>query len=576
MASASDKRQGLSPWALLLSATPIRRRHIVVLAVLSIVSNLLMLVGPIFMLQVYDRVLGSRSVPTLVALTALMIVLFVFYGVIEAVRSRITVRVSMMIQAELGSDAFKSAVLAGTGPGSSDPVRDLDLVRGFVAGPGPVSLLDLPWLPIYMGLVIALHPLLGIVASVGALIMVALLIANEVLSVAPGQQANAAISERNSFTEDAKSNRDVIVAMGMMPTMSERFSAMADMLTESQRRSSDQAAFFASAGKSFRLLFQSTVLAAGAYLVILGQLSPGLMLASSVITARALAPIEMLIGQWKGFVAARQALGRLSTRLARPAVGARPRTALPRPSKSLSVSGLASGPTPQQPLVAEVAFSLSAGEGLGIIGPSGSGKSTVARAITGIWPSLRGEVRYDGTLLGHYDSEVLGAAIGYLPQEVELFDGTIAENICRFRMPSTSAPILAAAAASGTHQLISNFVDGYDTRIGPRGTALSAGQRQRIGLARAIYGDPFVLVLDEPNSNLDQDGEQALIETLRVAKARGAIVIIVAHRPSAIAATEKLLFMNGGRQLAFGDRDEVLRRVTKQPVPISVAQGARS
>lgn len=285
-----------------------------------------------------------------------------------------------------------------------------------------------------MGLVIALHPLLGIVASVGALIMVALLIANEVFSVAPGEQANAAISERNSFTEDAKSNRDVIVAMGTTPTMSERFSAMADMLTESQRRSSDQAAFFASAGKSFRLLFQSTVLAAGAYLVILGQLSPGLMLASSVITARALAPIVDAIGQWKGFVAARQALGRLSTRLARPAVGARPRTALPRPSKSLSVSGLASGPTPQQPLVVESAFSLSAGEGLG---SSGLGFGEVHRGARHHrhLPSLRGEVRYDGTLLGHYDFPKCWA----LPSA-----------ICRRRSNSSTAPSRKTSVASLT------------------------------------------------------------------------------------------------------------------------------
>jgi ATP-binding cassette subfamily C protein PrsD len=532
-----------------------------------------MLVGPVFMLQVYDRVLGSRSVPTLLALTALIVVLFMYSALIETLRTRIAVRMSMQVHHDLAPLAFRSAI-GGRSREAGDPIRDLDTVRSFVAGPGPASLLDLPWLPAYMILVFALHPLLGVVAIAGALIMVTLLIVNEAMATGPNRLASASLVERQNLLEDARANSDAVVAMGMLPSLTSRFLNSADAVTESQRRSSDQSAFFGAYSRAFRLLLQSGVLAAGAYLVIIGQLSAGLMLAASVITARALAPVEQLVGHWKGFVAARQALQRLGERILQLPSEA-PRTRLPSPAKALTVTGLASGPNGETPLIIDVGFTITAGEGLGIIGPSGSGKSTIGRAITGIWPSLRGEVRYDGALLSHYDPTILGAAIGYLPQEVDLFDGTIAENICRFHLPETSAPILAAARASGTHQLISRLPNGYDTRIGPRGTTLSAGQRQRVGLARAIYDNPFLLVLDEPNANLDQEGEQALVEALGAAKERGAAVIIIAHRPSAIIATEKLLVMTGGRQVAYGARDEVLRRVTR-PTPIGVADAKSS
>jgi ATP-binding cassette subfamily C protein PrsD len=573
MATMNQAQRKPSGWSFLWQGVAIRRRHFVVLFLLSLVSNLLMLVGPIFMLQIYDRVLGSRSVPTLLALTALVVVLFMYSALIETLRTRIAVRMSMQVHHDLAPRAFRSAI-GGRTRDTGDPIRDLDTVRSFVAGPGPASLLDLPWLPAYMILVFALHPLLGVVAIAGALVMVTLLIVNEAMATTPNRLASASLVERQNLLEDARANSDAIVAMGMLPALTSRFLSSADAVTESQRRSSDQAAFFGSYSRAFRLLLQSGVLAAGAYLVIIGQLSAGLMLAASVITARALAPVEQLVGHWKGFVAARQALQRLSERITQLPSDA-PRTHLPSPTGSMAVTGLASGPNNETPLIVDVSFSVTAGEGLGIIGPSGSGKSTVGRAITGIWPSLRGEIRFDGALLSHYDPAALGAAIGYLPQEVDLFDGTIAENICRFRKPDSSAPILAAARASGTHQLISRLPNGYDTRIGPRGTTLSAGQRQRVGLARAIYGDPFLLVLDEPNANLDQEGEQALVEALGAAKARGAAVIIIAHRPSAIIATEKLLVMTGGRQIAYGERDEVLRRVTR-PAPIAVADARSS
>lgn len=564
MSGSNSLRRKASAWSVLRDALPLKRRHAVMLFLLSVVSNLLMLVGPVFMLQIYDRVLISRSTPTLAALTGLIVVLFGFYAAIEWLRARMTARIAMLAHQDLAPSAFRSAVLGGAR--KDEPLRDLDTVRGFIAGHGPLALMDLPWLPVYMGLIFLLHPFLGWVATAGAIVMAVLLVVSEWVTRAPGRAASAAVAERQAIAEDARSNVDAIVAMGMMRAITSRFLAASDRMVESQRLSSDQTAFFASFGKSFRLLLQSLVLAAGAYLVINGELSPGLMLAASVIVARALAPIEMLVANWKGFVASRQALGRLAEQLGGRAPQVR-RTALPRPSKSVLVTNLVSGPAVgRPPIVFDIGFSLEAGQGLGIIGASGSGKSTIARAITGIWPALRGDVRFDGAERDHYDPEVLGRAIGYLPQEVELFDGTIAENISRFEQPTGSAGILAAAKASGTHQLIAGLPDGYDTRIGPRGTALSAGQRQRVGLARALYGDPMLLVLDEPNANLDHDGELALVEALGAAKSRGAIVILVAHRPSAIVATEKLLFVANGRQVAYGDREDVLKRVLKQPL----------
>jgi ATP-binding cassette, subfamily C, bacterial PrsD len=391
--------------------------------------------------------------------------------------------------------------------------------------------------------------------------MTMLVIANEVSSTALAKATASALSARQNFTEDAKANRDSILAMGMLASLTARFEELAGKATAAQARSSDQAAFYSSAGKGFRIFLQSAVLGAGALLVIRGELSAGLMLAASVLTARALAPIEQVIGNWKGFVAARQALQRLDEAIA-PAAPA-PRTKLPRPSRGLVVQGMATGPDMTRPLVADIAFSVDAGQGLGIIGPSGSGKSSIARALTGVWPILRGEIRFDGGDIRHYDPEIIGRAIGYLPQEVELLDGTVAENIARFEGPRDSAPVIAAARAAGTDTMIARLPDGYDTRIGPRGSLLSAGQRQRIGLARALYGDPFLIVLDEPNANLDHEGEVALVEALQAAKARGAIVILVAHRPSAIAVTEQLAFVNNGRIGAYGPRDEVLKRITK-------------
>lgn len=546
-----------------------------VLVLISAVSNLLMLTGPMFMLQVYDRVLASRSLPTLIALALLVSGLYTFYAFIEWIRSRMGTRFAGLIDESIAANLFEASVrmrLSPSGP-KADPIRDLDNLRQFVGGAGPLSLLDLPWLPVYLAVVFMFHPVLGWLAAGGALIITGLLVVNEMFSGKPSQEITAATTRRQSQSDDAKSNAESILAMGMMGAISARWSAAAEALLAANRRAGDRMAFYASLTKAFRFLLQSVVLAVGAYLVIRGEITAGLMIAASIVTSRALAPVEQVVGQWRGFVGARQAWTRIKAILKATAWTPR-QTSLPRPRNTLAVSHLATAPERQQrPLVGGVGFALKAGEAMGILGLSGSGKSSLARALVGVWPLLQGEVRLDGSELFHFDEQEIGKAVGYLPQSVELFDGTIAENIARFRADATDEAVLAAANAARIHELIASMPNGYDTRLGERGAVLSAGQRQRIGLARALYGDPFLVVLDEPNSNLDSEGDAALTAALNAAKARGAIVVVVAHRPSAIAAADKILFLQNGRQIAFGPKDEVMRQITQQPAhPTLVAQ----
>lgn len=547
------------------------------LFLVSLVSNLLMLTGPLFMLQIYDRVLGSRSMPTLVALTLLVVVLYGFYGFIEWLRARMATRLAGAIEETLSTDLFRAAIRLRLLPGAlgnTDPLRDLETVRQFASGPGPLALFDLPWLPVYLGIVFLLHPMLGWIAAGGAAIITMLLVVNEMFARRPSEEVTRAVSQRQERTEDARLNAEPVVAMGMLGAVTARWQEAASLLISAQRKASDWNSFYSSLTKAFRFLLQSAVLAAGAFLVIEGEITAGLMIAASIVTSRALAPVEQVVAQWRGFLAARQARTRIAALLGR--IEERERElALPKPTRSIVVRQLATGPDrTRKPLVAGVNFSLEAGEAMGILGLSGSGKTSLARALVGVWPVLQGEVRLDGSELSHFDPEALGAAIGYLPQDVDLFDGTVAQNISRFQPQAPSEAILKAAALAQTHELIASLPDGYDTRLGERGAVLSAGQRQRIGLARALYGDPFLIVLDEPNSNLDFEGDAALTSALTAAKARGAIVIVVAHRPSAIAAADKLLFLQSGRQTAFGPKEEVLKQVTR--IPSVIPGGARA
>ena len=539
------------------------------LGVMSLATNLLVLTGPLFMLQVYDRVLASRSVPTLVALFVLVAGTYAFLALLELLRSRMAARFAGAFEASLAPEVFRASLRTGLAPlglARPDAVRDLDSIRSYLAGPGPLALFDLPWLPVYLAIVFLFHPALGWLATGGALVATILLVINERLSGRPIAEASAAMALRQSLGDDARANAEPVFAMGMQDDVTARWRARSMALAEVQSRGSDVGALYTSVTKSFRLLLQSAVLALGAYLAIRGELSAGLMIAASIVTSRALAPVEQVVAQWRGLTAARQALRRTEQLLAtQPSPAAR--LSLPDPQFTLEVRHFATGPDLHKPpLVSGVGFVLAAGEAMGVLGLSGSGKTSLARGLCGIWPVLRGEVRLDGSELTHFDPVQLGRRVGYLPQSVGLFDGTVAENTARFRADADSGTVLEAARLAGVHDLITSLPDGYDTRIGSRGVALSAGQRQRIGLARALYGDPFLLVLDEPNANLDFAGDNALTTALTAAKARGAVVIVIAHRPSAIAVCDKLIYLVNGRQSAFGAKEEVLRQVTA-PAP---------
>ncbi len=536
------------------------------LVVTSLVSNLLMLAGPLFMLQIYDRVLASRSMPTLVALTVMICALYAYYAVLEAIRARMSMRAANIIDGALSGRLFASSVRFKLIPGALgnvDPVREGDTLRQFVSGNGPLALLDLPWMPIYLTIVFLMHPLLGWLALGGAVAIVALAIANELSSRGPAQKASAAQGARQRYIDDARSNAEAIVGMGMMADIERRRAVLNRDVLAAQLLAGDRTSAFSASIKALRFLLQSAVLAVGAYLVIQGDLTGGLMIAASVITSRALAPVDQIVGQWRGFIAARLAYDRIRKILPKDNDGAR-ETRLPLPGQKLSANQLAIGPRGAKvALVNGISFELAAGDALGIIGASGSGKSTLVRGLVGAWPTLSGALRLDGALLAHYDPSQIGGIVGYLPQQVDLFEGTVAENIARFRHDMTAEAVIAAARSADVHDMINSLPNGYDTPIGEQGDLLSAGQRQRIGLARALYGDPFLIVLDEPNSNLDAEGDAAVSKAIASARARGGIVIVVAHRPSAIASVDQLLLLQKGRQVSFGPKKDVLDHIAK-------------
>lgn len=533
---------------------------------ISMVSNLLMLVGSIFMLQVYDRVLPSRSLPTLVALLVMVGLLYLLYAGIDTLRSRMAARFSMLLDEAISPLAFEvgtRARLGIYGKVQADPVRDLDTVRSFVGGGAPAMFFDLPWIPVYLALIFLLHPLLGWLTVGGGLVIGGLLVATEWLARKPQKDVSTAVSQKQLNVDDTRNAAESVIAMGLMSSALRRWRVAGDALARASLSSIDRSSLFASLSKTFRMFLQSAVLALGAYLVIRNEMSGGVMIAASILSSKALSPVEQAVAQWRGFVSARQAWGRLK-RMLQLSQQPQPEVTLPTPKANLVARQLTSGPTRQTPLVQGISFELAAGEAMAVLGPSGSGKSSLARALVGAWPVLTGEIRLDGSELAHFQEGQRGRFIGYLGQQVDLFSGTVAENITRFATQPDADGLFKAAAAAGVHDLIAGLPNGYDTAIGPGGAVLSAGQRQRIGLARALYGEPFLLVLDEPNSNLDGDGDLALTTAIEGAKRRGAIIVLVAHRPSALAAVDKILFMRGGRQQGFGPKDEMLQRFTQK------------
>jgi ATP-binding cassette subfamily C protein len=544
------------------------------LAVFSGLSNILMLTGSFFMLEVYDRVLPSRSVPTLIALLLLATILYAFQGALDLVRTRISGRIGRYLEETLGSRVYDAIVrlpLKTRGDGDGlQPLRDIDQVRGFLSSGGPTALFDIPWMPLYLGICFYFHFWIGVVALIGACVLVAFTVLAEIRTKGATKASAGFATSRNALASEGRRNAEVLRAMGMRHRAAERWHQVNMNYMAANEAASDAGSALGGMSKVFRMILQSGVLAVGAFLVIHQEATAGIIIASSILTARALAPVEMAIANWKGFTSARQAGRRLDQLLTLLPKEQEPME-LPAPERSLSVDRIhVVPPGAERPVLYDVSFALSSGQGLGIIGPSGSGKSSLARALVGVWPQLHGKIRIDSAALDQWSPEALGQHLGYLPQGVELFDGSIAANIARFDPKATAVAVLDAARAAGVHELILSFPDGYGTRIGEGGTALSAGQRQRIALARAFYGNPFLVVLDEPSSNLDSEGEAALTEAILNVRRRGGIVIVVTHRLKSLHGVDHVLVIGEVRAMSFGVRDDVLNLVLSNYAPVTL------
>jgi ATP-binding cassette subfamily C protein len=558
------------------------RNAFIGVGLMSCMINLLYLTGSIFMLEIYDRVLPSRSVPTLVGLVILAGGLYIAQGILDLIRGRILVRIGTSLDEALSGRVFETVVrlplIAGGRNEGLQPLRDLDNIRSFLSSLGPSAFFDLPWLPFYLAICFAFHVLIGATALVGAIILVILTILTEFMTRKPAREAMGLAARRNDLAAASRRNAEVLVAMGMSGRLTKRWSVTNEEYLAGNQRTSDVAGGLGAIAKVLRMTLQSAVLGVGAYLVIHQEATAGVIIAGSILAARALAPVDLAIAHWKGFVAARQSWHRLNRLLASlPAQGVP--TRLQAPSRRLSVENVSIiPPGDQKVIVHDVTFALEAGNGLGVIGPSGSGKSSLVRALVGVWQPARGKVRLDAAALDQWSSDVLGRHVGYLPQDVELFAGTVAQNICRFDPDAISENIIAAAKEAGVHEMIVKMSEGYDTQVGEHGVSLSAGQAQRVALARALYGEPFLIVLDEPNSNLDTEGDEALTRAVRSARERGAIVVVVAHRPIGIEAVDMLLVLKDGRMQAFGPKEQVLgqvlQRVAAPPAPIKIVSEA--
>ncbi|RAI03321.1 type I secretion system permease/ATPase [Acuticoccus sediminis] len=552
---------------ILANAIASTRRTFMSVAAFSCVVNILMLTGPLFMLQIYDRVLTSRSVPTLIALTGLVVGLYFFMGIIDLVRYRILTRIGHRFDEAVGRSAFlaqvSAPVQAGPLAAKSEPVRDVDQLRQFFSSPGVTALFDMPWMPIYIAIVFAIHPMLGMLALLGAVILFTIAFVTDRVARPAMKVSGEFSTQRNAVVNSGRRNAEVLHGMGMLGAVGTVWDNVNEKFLAANAKAADVVGLSSVMSKIFRLFLQSAVLALGAYLAIEQYITPGAMIASSIIMARGLQPVEMAVQNWRGMLAAQQAYRRLKTLFDRPT----PVQAidLPAPHRDLTLDAVTVlPPGSRTPTLLDIRFQVKAGTALGIIGQSGSGKSTLARALVGVWPAARGTIALDGAPLPQWKPETLGRHVGYLPQDVELFEGTIAQNIARFDPEAQDEKIIAAAKIAGCHDLVLSFKDGYSTAIGDQGATLSAGQRQRIALARALYGDPFLIVLDEPNSNLDGYGDSALNRAITICKQRGAIIVVVAHRPSALSATDKLCLIENGRMADFGDRDEVLKKVMRR------------
>ncbi len=530
---------------------------------LSGIINILALTGAFYMLQIYDRALTSGSIPTLIWLSVIAVGLYLFQGLFDILRSQMLVRFGSNVDRQIAPLVHRVVIdmprFGYSSAEASERGRDVDTVRSFLSGAGPVALFDLPWIPVYLVFVWLLHPMLGMLTLGGALFLACLTIAAELLSRRHAKEMTRAAIQRNNISDNHVRNGDILYSMGMTDRAIDRFESANRRHLDTQTATSDIAGTFAGISKVLRMMLQSATLGLGAYLTIQGEMSAGAIIASSIVTGRALAPVDQAIAQWKGVISARRSWSRIKDTLA---VLDRPSTQfdLPTPSEGLVVEGMTTvAPTTGTVLLSEVSFQLTAGQALALIGPSGGGKTTLARSLLGIWPLLRGSVRVDGADLKQWPTSFFTQNVGYLPQEVALLDGTVADNIARFDPDADSKMIFRAARAAGIHDLIVRLPNGYQTQIGPSGQSLSAGQRQRVALARALYGDPFLVVLDEPNSNLDAEGEEALMKAIVKVRERGGIVVIVAHRPSVLQAVDMVGVVQGGKLVSFGPKEEIIK-----------------
>lgn len=543
----------------------------------SFFVNALMLAGPLYMLNVYDRVLGSRSYETLLALSVLVAFLFVMMMLLDIVRGRVMGRVGARLQSRLDNRVFEAslrgATIAGLQAEAASGPRDLEAVQRLVISPALMSVFDLPFAPLFFAGIFIFHPMMGFLALAGAFVLFSVALANQALSRRPLAEANEATQRAEMMGAQIRQEAELVLSLGMRGAAFARWREARDAALESGIAASDVSGSFSSVTRAIRLLLQSAMLGLGAFLVLRNELSPGAMIAGSILLGRALAPIEMIVGQSALFQRAREGWRNLSTLLGSVPVQDR-RTSLPAPKAKLEVDQatvLLAGE--QVPTLRAISFSVGPGQAVGVIGPSGAGKSTLAKALTGFISPMAGRIRLDGAPLDQYEPEMLGRYIGYLPQRVTLFDGTIKDNIARLSPDPDDDAVVRAAKRAGAHDMILKLPNGYDTLLRGNADRLSGGQIQRIGLARAMYGEPVMLVLDEPNSNLDNDGSMALNDAVRDYKAAGRCVLIMAHRPAAIQHCDLLLVLDGGTRRSFGPKEEVLRGLVKNHAEIQKSKG---
>ena len=544
----------------------------------SVFVNLLLLTGPIFMLQVYDRVLGSRSEETLLALFILVAFLYLMMGLLDYARGRVTARAANRFQSLLDTRVFAAALQkAAQDKGRNEAesgLRDLDAIQRLIGSPALLAFFDIPWTPVFLLGIFIFQPWLGVLALSGGGVLVLIALVNRWTTRAPALEAAQMTAQADHMATTLQTDAETVRSVGMQGAAFARWHRLREKSQELSMRSADLSGSYTSLTKTLRMFLQSAMLGLGAYLVLQGEMTAGGMIAASILMGRALAPVEQAISQWPLVQAASRGWNNLGALLAETPQE-KPRTELPRPKAKLDVQQLTVVPPGEhQASLRMVGFNVAPGQALGVIGPSGSGKSTLARAVTGAWPPAGGRIRLDGATLDQYDPDILGGYIGYLPQRVTLFDGTIAENIAKLAEQPDDTKVVEAAKRADAHDMILKLPNGYDTRVSAGAGRLAGGQIQRIGLARAMYGDPVILILDEPNSNLDSAGSAALNAAIRRVKASGGAVLIMAHRPAAIQECDLLLVLDSGTKKAFGPRDEVLQQTVKNHQQIRSSTGS--